>query len=134
MRLLLDTHVYLWWLADDASLSEEARRAIADPSALVHVSAASLWEAWIKEALGRLELGGSDLAGEIAANGFIELPVNASHAREAAHLPPHHQNPFDRMLVAQARLEGLTLVTSNVRLEPYEVPLLGSIRGAGGRA
>ena len=134
MRLLLDTHVYLWWLADDASLSEEARRSIADSGSLVHVSAASLWEASIKEALGRLELGGSDLAAEIAANGFIELPVSASHARAAAHLPPHHRNPFDRMLVAQARLEGLTLVTSNAGLEPYEVPLLRAIPDAGGRA
>jgi PIN domain nuclease of toxin-antitoxin system len=116
--------VYLWWLADDASLSEETRLAITDTRSVVHVSAASLWEVSIKEALGRLELGGADLAEEIGANGFIELPVSARHARAAAHLPPHHHNPFDRMLVAQARLEGLTLVTSSARLEPYEVPLL----------
>jgi PIN domain nuclease of toxin-antitoxin system len=116
--------VYLWWLADDASLSEEARLAIADARSVVHVSAASIWEASIKESLGRLELGGSNLAEEIAANGFIELPVSANHARAATHLPPHHQNPFDRMLVAQAQLEGLTLVTSSARLEPYEVPLI----------
>jgi PIN domain nuclease of toxin-antitoxin system len=124
VRLLLDTFVYLWWLADDASLSEEARRAIADVRSVVHVSAASLWEASIKEALGRLELGGSDLTGEIAANGFIELPVSAAHARAAGHLPLHHSDPFDRMLVAQARLEGLTLVTSGDRLALYDVPLL----------
>ena len=130
MRLLLDTRVYLWWLADDAGLLEEARRAIADPSALVHVSAASLWEASIKEALGRLELGGSDLAEEITANGFIELPVSASHARAAAHLPEHHRNPFDRMLVAQAQLEGLTLVTSDERLTPDDVPSLCAVRRA----
>lgn len=124
MRLLLDTHVYLWWLADDANLSEEARLAIADTRSVVHVSAASLWEASIKEALGRLDLGGSDLAEEIAANGFVELPVTAIHASAAAHLPPHHEDPFDRMLVAQARLEGLTLVTSGERLSAYDVPLL----------
>jgi PIN domain nuclease of toxin-antitoxin system len=122
--LLLDTHVYLWWLADDASLSEEARRAIADSRSVVHVSAASLWEVSIKEALGRLELDGSDLAEEIVANGFIELPVSAAHARAAAHLPPHHEDPFDRMLVAQARLEGLTLVTVSNQLASYDVPRL----------
>jgi PIN domain nuclease of toxin-antitoxin system len=120
--LLLDTRVYLWWLADDANLSEEARRAIADPRSVVHVSAASLWEASIKEALGRLELAGSDLAEEISANGFVELPVRAAHASAAAHLPPHHENPFDRMLVAQARLEGLTLVAVGDVLTPYDVP------------
>ena len=124
MRLLLDTHVYLLWLADDASLAEEARLAIADTRSVVHVSAASLWEASIKEALGRLDLGGSDLAEEIAANGFVELPVTAAHAGAAAHLPPHHADPFDRMLVAQARHEGLTLVTSDDRLSAYDVPLL----------
>jgi PIN domain nuclease of toxin-antitoxin system len=124
VRLLLDTRVYLWWLADDASLSEEARRAIADSRSVVHVSAASLWEASIKEALGRLELEGSDLAEEIAANGFVELPVRAAHAHAAAHLPPHHEDPFDRMLVAQARLEGLTLVTASDLLAPYDVPRL----------
>jgi PIN domain nuclease of toxin-antitoxin system len=122
--LLLDTRVYLWWLADDASLSEEARRAIADPRSVVHVSAASLWEASIKEALGRLELAGSDLAEEISANGFVELPVRAAHASAAGHLPPHHENPFDRMLVAQARLEGLTLVTVSKQLTSYDVPRL----------
>jgi PIN domain nuclease of toxin-antitoxin system len=124
VRLLLDTHVYLWWLADDASLSEEARLAISDARSVVHVSAASLWEASIKEALGRLELEGSDLAEEIAANGFVELPVRAAHAYAAAHLPPHHEDPFDRMLVAQARLEGLTLVTASDLLAPYDVPRL----------
>lgn len=124
MRLLLDTQVYLWWLADDANLPEKARAAIADGRSVVHVSAASLWEVSIKEALGRVDLGGADLADEISANGFVELPVNARHTGLAADLPLRHDDPFDRMLVAQAQAEGLTLVTANLALADYDVPLL----------
>lgn len=123
MRLLLDTHVFLWWLSDDPRLDADRRRAIADPDALVHVSAASIWEIAIKEALGRIEVG-EDFGEEIERGGFLELPVSAAHALAAGRLPRHHADPFDRMLVAQAREEGLALVSRDAALSAYEVDLL----------
>ncbi len=123
MRLLLDSHVYLWWLADDARLSERARRAIADSRSIVHVSAATVWELAIKAALGRLDTGGADLADEIAANGFVELPITARHAAQSGGLPRHHDDPFDRMLIAQAQSEELVLVTRDPAFGVYEVAI-----------
>lgn len=119
MRLLLDTHALLWWLADDARLTPSARDAIADAE-VVAVSAASAWEIGIKQSIGKLT-GPRDLAAEIRSNGFAELPVTITHARAAGDLPPHHSDPFDRMLVAQARLEDLTLVTRDPRLADYGI-------------
>ena len=119
MRLLLDTHALLWWLADDDRLGRSARDAIADADVVV-VSAVSAWEIAIKQAVGKLT-GPRDLAGEIRANGFTELPVTSAHALAAGELPPHHSDPFDRMLVAQARLEDLTLVTRDPRLAEYGI-------------
>ncbi len=126
MNLLLDTHTFLWWLADDPKLGKRARQAIADGSALVHVSAATLWEIAIKQALGKLEVESADLAAEIPANGFVELPITGSHALRAGALPRHHDDPFDRMLVAQALDEGLTLVTRDPALEAYELSTLAT--------
>jgi PIN domain nuclease of toxin-antitoxin system len=119
LKLLLDSHAFLWWLADDRKLSADARRAIADPANAVLVSAATIWELEIKRALGRLDVGESDLAAEVAANDFGELAVRASHAVTAAHLPAHHSDPFDRMLVAQANIEGLICVTSDPAFAAY---------------
>lgn len=124
MRLLLDTHAYLWWLSADGRMSEPARDAVADPGSLVFVSAATIWEISIKTALGRLRTGGADLVEEIAANGFSELPITARHAWGAGTLPPHHQDPFDRMLVAQARQEGLRCVTRDPAFGEYRVETL----------
>ncbi|MGI8948516.1 MAG: type II toxin-antitoxin system VapC family toxin [Ornithinimicrobium sp.] len=124
MSLLLDTHVFLWWLADHPRLSREARTAIGDGSARVFVSAATLWEAEIKAALGRLHPAAVDLAAEVAANGFTELAVTGRYTRTAALLPAHHTDPFDRMLVAQAQTDGLRLVTADRTLQRYDVPLL----------
>ena len=117
MRLLLDTHVFLWWLTDDPRLHTDRRRAIADPDALVHVSAATIWEIAIKEAQGRIDVG-EDFVEEIERGGFVELPIAAGR------LPPHHADPFDRLLVAQARQERLTLVSQDRALAAYEVDLL----------
>jgi PIN domain nuclease of toxin-antitoxin system len=125
VRLLLDTHVYLWWLSDDDRLSGIAAQAIADPDAVVHVSAASIWECSIKLALGRLAVNGLDMVSEIAANGFSALSVTATHGWEAGALPSHHRDPFDRMLIAQARCEQLTLVTADAAFADYDVALLG---------
>ncbi len=123
MRLLLDTHAYLWWLADDPKLGAEAREGLADPAAIVYVSAASVWEIAIKRQLGKLELEG-DPVEEIWSNGFVELPMTARHADRAGRLPRHHDDPFDRMLIAQAELEHLTLVSRDAAFEDYAVTLL----------
>jgi len=121
-NLLLDTHVFLWWRGDDRRLQKKARSAIAEAD-LVFVSAASAWEAAIKAALGRLHLPDTIEAG-VEESGFEKLPIAFSHAEAAAALPPHHLDPFDRMLIAQARIEGLTLITHDRRFEPYELPIL----------
>lgn len=112
----------LWWLADDPELDRSAADAIAGAE-VVAVSAASAWEIGIKQAMGKLR-GPDDLVGELAGNGFTELPVTVAHALAAGALPPHHADPFDRMLVAQARLEACTLVTRDPRLGAYGVALL----------
>lgn len=121
-RLLLDTHVFLWWRINDAQLKNPTRAAIAE-AALVFVSAASAWEAELKASLGKLELPEPIEAG-VADSGFDKLPIAFSHARAAAHLPRHHTDPFDRMLVAQAMTEGLTLVTHDRHIERYDVSVL----------
>lgn len=121
-RLLLDTHVFLWWRGEPARLAPDARSSIATAD-LVFVSVASAWEAAIKVSLGRLELPDTVEAG-VLASGFEKLLITFSHTEQAARLPLHHRDPFDRMLVAQARAEGLTLVTHDRLLEPYDVPIL----------
>lgn len=124
MKLLLDTHVLLWWLGNNRRLTAKARRTIADPGAMIHVSAVSLWEAAIKRALGRLRFESAELLDAISTGGFQALPITARHALAAGDLPRHHEDPFDRMLVAQAQAEGLTLVTHDSALEAYSVPML----------
>ena len=121
-RLLLDTHVFLWWRADSRQLKTATRGAIASAD-LVFVSAATAWEAGIKVALGRLRIPEAIAVG-MADSGFEELPITVAHAEAAAALPPLHPDPFDRMLVAQARLEHLTLVTHDEQLRGYAVDLL----------
>ena len=121
-RLLLDTHVFLWWRTDDPRLGAAAREAIAQAD-VVLVSAASAWEAAIKARLGRLRLP-QPFASGVADSGFRELPVRFGHAERAAELPRHHDDPFDRMLVAQAEIQGLTLVTHDVAIWQYEISIL----------
>jgi PIN domain nuclease of toxin-antitoxin system len=110
MRLLLDTHILLWWLSDDSSLSAHARRLISDPDNTVFVSAVSLWEIWLKQSLGKLRLP-PDFEARFGGESFESLPLTVAHTREVALLPWHHRDPFDRMLVAQARAERLKLLT-----------------------
>ncbi len=123
MRLLLDTHALLWWLAGGDELTAAAHEAIAASGSVVHVSAASAWEMSIKRAKGRLD-SPTDLVDAMAANGFAELAIHVAHAELAGALPPHHADPFDRLLIAQARIEGLTIVTRDPAFEAYGVPLL----------
>lgn len=122
MSLLLDTHALLWWLAGEP-IRDEARERIADPSSLVAVSAASIWEAEIKRALGKLRIEGS-LARHAVDAGFEPLPITLDHAERAGALAPHHRDPFDRMLVAQAQLESLTIVTRDPAFAAYDVTVL----------
>jgi PIN domain nuclease of toxin-antitoxin system len=121
--LLLDAHALLWWLDDDRTLSQPARDAIRDPSNDVFVSAASVWEIEIKRALGKLAAPPGLLAAIDAAD-FDMLPITGADAERAAHLPPHHRDPFDRMLVAQAgRLDAL-IVSRDRQFDPYEANVL----------
>jgi PIN domain nuclease of toxin-antitoxin system len=122
VRLLLDTHALLWWLADEG-LSAQAREAIADPDNLVAVSAASAWEISIKKALGKLAAP-DDLEQQIQAGGFTALPISIAHGIAAGRLARHHEDPFDRVLIAQAITEGMTIVTRDKRFDDYAVALL----------
>lgn len=127
---LLDTHALLWWLADDPRLPAVARTAISSPSNEVFVSAASIWEAGIKQAIGKLTLAADTSLGDIATDeGFTPLPITHEHAVAAAQLPPHHRDPFDRMLVAQATHEGLVLVSGDHALERYGVATVWAAQG-----
>jgi PIN domain nuclease of toxin-antitoxin system len=121
-KLLLDTHVFLWWRANDQLLQGAARTAIAEAD-VVFVSAATAWEAGIKASLGRLDLPDTVESG-VEDSGFEKLQISFSHAEVAASLPPHHGDPFDRMLVAQTIFEDLTLVTHDRKLEAYQAPIL----------
>ncbi len=131
MALLLDTHVLLWWLIGSRRLGNRARAAIADPSSLVYVSAVCGWEIAVKRASGKLPVPpnvATWLPTEMASSGFLALPVTLDHAVAVEHLPPHHRDPFDRLLISQALFERLVLVTSDAAIPPYGVPLLDASR------
>jgi PIN domain nuclease of toxin-antitoxin system len=123
VRLLLDTHTLLWAVSDPGALTEQARDVIRDGRNEVLVSAASVWEIAMKRALGKLTVP-DDLGPVLAAASFSPLPITLEHASRAGSLPPHHRDPFDRMLIAQAQLESLTIVTRDDRFARYGVQLL----------
>ena len=118
MRILLDTHIYLWWLADSPKLSTAAKQTIATANE-VYISSASIWEAGIKISIGKLEAEIDDLIDGIKLNGFIELPITAIHSKHAAQLPDIHRDPFDRMLIAQTLCEPLRLLTADEQVVKY---------------
>lgn len=118
MRILLDTHVYLWWLEDSSNLSPSVASAIATADQ-VFVSTASIWEATIKSGIGKLSVDIDKLIAEIVSNGFQELPVNMQHVAALARLPAIHKDPFDRMLLAQAISEPLRLLSADKILASY---------------
>jgi PIN domain nuclease of toxin-antitoxin system len=122
VNLLIDTHVFLWWRIDSRKLKRPARDSIATAD-IVWVSAATAWEVAIKRALGRLTVDGSLLA-MIDASEFTPLHITFEHAARVGMLPPHHGDPFDRMLIAQALVEGATMVSHDRQLEPYDVPII----------
>ena len=124
MSLLLDTHVVLWWLTDDPTLSDDIKTRL-DHEPDVRISAATIWEVTIKQAIGKL-VEPADLPERIRDSGFVELPITSEHAIAAGRLPLIHRDPFDRMLVAQARCEDLTLVTRDAHFHPYEISILAA--------
>ncbi len=125
MNLLLDTHILIWALENNPALSDKAREAIIDGRNMVFVSAASVWEISIKTAMGKLEVP-NNLIEEIAIHRFTQLSMNFEHAKLAGELPDIHKDPFDRMLIAQAMIEKLTMVTQDNRIPKYGVSLLKS--------
>jgi PIN domain nuclease of toxin-antitoxin system len=124
MSLLLDTHVVLWWLTDDPTLSEEIKTRL-DHEPDIWVSAATIWEVSIKQAIGKLAES-AELPERIRGSGFRELSISFDHVIAAGRLPPLHRDPFDRMLVAQARCDDLTLVTRDPRCKQYDVAILAA--------
>jgi PIN domain nuclease of toxin-antitoxin system len=124
VRLLLDTHVLIWWMTNDPELSSEARDKL-DHEPDVFLSAAVVWELAIKQAAGKL-YSRVELAERVRDFGFRDLPITAAHAAEAGRLPMIHRDPVDRMLVAQARCERLTIVTQDRMIQKYDVPVLSS--------
>jgi PIN domain nuclease of toxin-antitoxin system len=124
VRLLLDTHALIWWMSDNSALSATAYDAITDVDNRVYVSAASAWEIATKHRLGKLPLTGAlaaDLSEAIAVEGFAELPISVREGQAAGKLPGPHRDPFDRMLIAQALAESLTLVSNERLFDRYGV-------------
>jgi PIN domain nuclease of toxin-antitoxin system len=123
MNLLLDTHVLLWWLGNSLQLPVNHRKLIGNPDNIVYVSAATIWEIEIKTKLGKLKIP-SEYLNEIEKEGFIELPVTWLHSRGVSELPLIHRDPFDRLLIAQARAENLTLLSVDEFIGQYDVEVL----------
>ncbi len=127
MKILLDTHAFLWWIADDQRLSQVARDAIANPDSEIFVSAASAWEIAIKAGIGRMTLPESArrfVPKHLERNGFVSLPIELEHALTVEELPLYHKDPFDRLLVAQSQAERLTIVTDDPLIQRYNVQTL----------
>ena len=123
MKLLLDTHAALWWLRGDDRFSETAARHVAEQTNQVLLSAVVLWEVGVKRSLGKLEAP-RDYASFLLDAGVQPLPISLDHAAAVEHLPWHHRDPFDRILVAQASVEGAALVSRDEALRPYGVTLV----------
>lgn len=128
MRLLLDTHALLWWLADDEALGEKAREHIAAAENEIIVSAASMWEIAIKQRLGKIEAEIAEIEREVAQQGMVRLGIEAGHLIELTSLPDHHRDPFDRMLVAQARVEDMPIMTRDTDIAAYSVDRIAADR------
>jgi PIN domain nuclease of toxin-antitoxin system len=124
---LLDTHVFIWAVSAPSRLDPQTRAAVAAPDNQVFVSAVTAWEIAIKRALGRLKFPIDRFDDILVRMGFDTLPILPAHAIAAGSLPRHHDDPFDRMLIAQARVESLTLVSSDQAVGRYDVPVLGGV-------
>ena len=122
MKLLLDSHALIWWLANNLTLSEDARKVIASFDNLVFVSAASAWEIAIKKSLGKLDIP-DDLEEQINRHNFQPLPVTIAHGMAVEKLPWHHKDPFDRMIITQAICESATIVTRDKKFNLYDISI-----------
>jgi PIN domain nuclease of toxin-antitoxin system len=123
VNLLLDTHAVLWWLSDDPTLSEAARVAISDPENTVYLSAVVIWEMRIRQGIGKLDLP-DDFEEVVDDQAFSKLPVTVDHANAIVRLPAIHRDPFDRMLVAQAVVEEMTIVTRDRNIAEYGIDVV----------
>lgn len=123
MKVLLDTHALLWWFQEDPSLSSKARRTLAAIDNQVFVSTATVWEMAIKNRAGKLEIPEllDELEAKLVDEGMQVLPISLDHAVRAGALPVHHKDPFDRMLVAQAQVENLSVISSDAIFEKYGI-------------
>ena len=124
MNLLLDTHAFLWAISNDPKLSKATRAALVDGSNFVYVSAVTAWEIAIKRTRGKLQMPPIDYHEQLRLHRFTPLSITTDHALAVEALPAHHGDPFDRILIAQARLEGLTLVTHDGRMNLYDVKII----------
>ena len=127
MKALLDTHTFLWWITDNPKLSSRVRKIIGDGRNELFFSAASGWEIAIKAQLGRIKIPDKPelfISEQMVANAIQGLPIQISHAVHVYNLPPHHRDPFDRMLVAQAQLEGLPILTDDPQISQYPVKVI----------
>ena len=118
MKLLIDTHLILWWVSNSALLSSRAHGLIGDPANTIFISSVSLWEIWLKVSLGKLKVP-SDFQNKLANESFENLPLTSAQTRFVTELPWHHRDPFDRMLVAQAQAEHLKFLTADKGMEAY---------------
>jgi PIN domain nuclease of toxin-antitoxin system len=124
VRLLLDTHTFLWWLDGDRRMSRKLRQLIADDSNSVYVSSASVWEITTKARLGRLPEATAvavDVPAAMTSQGFLDLSITAVHAQRAGSLPGPHRDPFDRMLIAQAQVEGMPIASNDTAFDDYQI-------------
>lgn len=127
MKALLDTHTFLWWITDDPQLSPQARQIISDTDNTIYLSAASGWEMAIKAKLGKLTLPDNlpaFLFEQMSANAIFELPVKLNHALHVYNLPEHHRDPFDRLIISQAQLEKLPIITGDRFISRYNVEIV----------
>jgi PIN domain nuclease of toxin-antitoxin system len=122
MRSLIDSHTFMWWCADHPVLSTRARAILRSPASEIYVSMATIWEIAIKVGLGRLEFE-EDIEDAMQSYGFGALSITFAHIAQYRRLPLHHRDPFDRMLIAQAQCEGLTLLTCDRAIRRYDVPV-----------
>ena len=123
MKLLLDTHILLWWLTQDQKLSQTETDIITDPDNLIFISAATAWEIAVKKMIGKLEAP-DDLPAALAANNFLELPITIDHSQKLYQLPLHHHDPFDRIMISQAMSEDLILMTRDTKIALYEIKII----------
>ena len=126
-RILLDTHVLIWWMSGDEQLGLNAQKHISSTENSIYVSSASVWEMSIKQQLGKLSVQ-DDIESLVEELGFSALPISLFHGQQAGRLPTHHHDPFDRMLIAQAQAEGLQILTKDEHFPAYGVRLINALK------